>query len=284
MKQHFIACLLTCLLLTPGIIQAQRSDETASGLQFGLNFGYYSPSKYTANFYNGSAGNLNNANWVVSNKYLYQQIYDTLLATDTVLLSGLPSNMHYKISMMPGIYAQYTLNKQYAICISINYMKLVAQDAITFEVDPKTYNTNPDLRMFTIIGQEQRVYIDLGIKRFFKISDKTELFAIGGLNMNDTKVIKSSFFVGKTEYSMINTYGNVNYVPNSNIQSFNITEGGIGFGLYLSGGATFHFGNITFEPGFNAHYINVHLNGYEKFSPGGGLYIRFILNNLFSTD
>ena len=281
MKKHFAAFLFICLVLSPGIISAQKS-ETFTGLQFGLNFGAYLPSKYSANYYNGSEKNLNNTQWVMSNRVFYDSIFIKLDAIDTVKIVGWPSNMHYKISMMPGLYAQYTINEEYAICIEFNYMKLIAQDVITFEI-PKPFLANPDQRLCVIRGEEKRVYIDLGIKRSIKVSDKNQLFVIGGLNLNNTNVLKSAFYVEGTEYSIINNYINGVYVG-PNAQTFNLRQGGIGWGLYLSGGATFHFGNISFEPGFNAHFVNVDLTGYKKLAPGGGIYIRFILNNLFSTD
>ncbi len=290
MKSLFITNALLISLFFSFNASSQQVFETPRGWQFGLNFGYYNPSKYTANYFNGSDKNVNNAKFVMSNFYWYQEIFQKLIANDTILVSGLPSNMRYKISLMPGLYGQLTLNNQYAVCFEFNYMRLKTQDAITFEVDPKPYGTLPDLRMFTIRGVEERVYIDLGIKRSFRVSGRTELFAIGGLNLNNTKVLKSSFFVKgpndlqEKEYSMINNYINGQYVPNSNSQTVNIYQGGIGFGMYVNGGATFHFGDILLEPGINAHWLNINLEGYRKFKPGAGVYIRFLFNNLLGGD
>jgi len=281
-RKRFLLPLLFVLAL-PLLTEAQIEDDSR-GWQFGLNFGFYKPAGYSANYYNGSSGNMNNVKWVMSNFYWYQEIYTKLIAYDTVFVSGLPSNMHYKIAMMPGLYGQYTFNDIYSLLIQFNFMKLKAQDAITFEVDPKPYSTLPDLRMYVIRGEEDRVYIDLGVKRNFPLSRKTSVFAMAGFNLNNTKVKKSSFFVEDKEYSIINIYGSGTYIPGGNTQSYQVYQGGIGFGLFLSGGATFQFGEVVFEPGINAHWLNVDLDGYKKFKPGGGVYIRFLFNNAFGAE
>ena len=115
MNRFFKASVLILSLSFSLSLKAQLAHETPLGWQFGLNFGYYAPSKYTANYYNGSETNVNNARFVMSNYYWYQEIFQKLLAADTVFISGLPSNMHYKIALMPGLYGQFTFNENYAV-------------------------------------------------------------------------------------------------------------------------------------------------------------------------
>lgn len=271
-----LAAILTSFIF-PFIARAQSNDS--KGFEFGLNFGVYMPSKYTANYYNGTSGNLNNTNWVMNNQVFYDTIYYRLGAIDTVYIDegGWPTNMHYKISIMPGIYGQYTFNDEYALFFEFNYVKLVTQDALTF-TKPKPFTTFPDLTLCPIRGEEKRVYIDLGLRRNFPISDQMSWFVIGGLNLNNTTVVKSSFYIDEREFTIINNYINGIYTgPNS--QTLNIKQGGIGWGMFLSGGLNLRFGNISFEPGFNAHFVNVDLDGYKKYKPGAGFYIRFSLNN-----
>ena len=95
---------------------------------------------------------------------------------------------------MPGIYIQYTFNKEYALFMDFNYMKLVTQDALAFTI-PKPYLTFPDIRLCPIRGEEERFYIDAGLKLSFFLNDHTSLFLIGGLSLNNTKVIKNAFYV-----------------------------------------------------------------------------------------
>lgn len=247
------------------------------GWVFGLNIGVYYPSKKTAAYYNGSAGNENNVNFVMSNYYWNQQIFHALGANDSISIAGLPQNMHYKLAVQPGLYAQYSFNPQMALIIEFNYMKLKANDVITFEVDPKTYATEPDLRLLPMRGIEERVYADIGLKRSFFKTDKLSWFVTGGVNVNSTKVKKCSFYVGDVEYSMINVYGNNSYVPNGNVQSYSVYQGGIGFGMFGGTGASVTFGNgIVLEPGITFHMLMVNLQNYRGMNPGIGVYTRFL--------
>ena len=265
---------------------AQSTDEKAEfdysndgkGWVFGLNIGMYYPSKKTANFYNGSSSNIDSVNLIMKNYYRYQEIYVALKAHDTIFIDGLPQNMHYKVALQPGLYAQYSFSPQFALVIQFNYMRLKTNDVITIEVDPKPYATNPDLVLCPLRGVEERVYADIGLKRSFPKKNNLSLFAIGGLNINSTKVKTCSFYVNETEYSMINQYGNSNYIPNSNMQTYNVYQGGIGVGMFAGGGASFTFGNgIVLEPGITAHWLMVKLEHYKDMNPGAGVYIRFLL-------
>ncbi len=281
--------LLLLLLLLAGIsglpLSAQTEDENAEtvysndgkGWIFGLNVGLYYPSKSTAAYYNGDAANENNANYVMSNYYWYQEIFHALNANDSISIYGLPGNMHYKLAIQPGIYAQFCFNPELALLIEFNYMNLKANDVIVFEVDHKEYLTEPDLRLYPIRGVEERVYANIGLKRTFPRDESLAWFVTGGLNVNSTKAKKSSFYVEQKEYSMINLYGNSGYIPNSNMQTYNVYQGGIGFGMFAGAGATLKFNNSIFiEPGITAHWLMVKLNSYTDMNPGIGAYLRFL--------
>jgi hypothetical protein len=275
MQKYHSKLLIILLLLAPVGMYAQSSNR---GFEFGLNFGVYMPSKYSANYYNGSEKNRNNTKWVLTNDIFYDTIFNRLNAIDTIYIKdGWPTNMHYKMSMMPGLYGQYTFNDQYALYFDFNYVKFITQDALVFTI-PLPYLSNPKQVLCPIRGEEERVYFDIGLRRNFPVSEKISYFLIGGLNVNNATVVKSAFYVDEKEFSIINNYINGVYVG-PNAQTFNIKQGGIGWGMYFSGGASFHFGNMVFEPGINAHFVNVNLEGYKKYRPGAGVYIRFNLNN-----
>jgi len=252
------------------------------GWSFGLNVGVYYPSKKTANYYNGHPSNVNNVNYVMSNYYWYNEIFQSLGANDSISVAGLPQNMHYKLAMQPGLYAQYSFNPQLALVIEFNYMKLKANDVITFEVDPKPYATEPDLRLYPMRGVEERVYGNIGIKRTWPKTDKLSWFVTGGVNINSTKVKKSSFYVEdqfytEKEYSMINVYGDNSYIPNGNTQAFTVYQGGIGFGMFGGAGASLKFANsVVIEPGITANWLMVKLENFRDMNPGIGAYVRFM--------
>jgi hypothetical protein len=254
------------------------SKDDSRGWSFGLNIGMYYPSKTTAAFYNGKSNNVNNAAYVMSNEYWYDEIYNALGAHDTVFVEGLPDNMRYNVAITPGLFAQYSFNSKLALMIEFNYMSLKSKDVITFEVDPiSSVSTNPDLRLYPINGSEKRVYANIGLKRSIQKSDKLSYFITGGLTVNSTTVKKSSFYVVETEYSMVNNYDG-GYVPGANNQTFSVYQGGIGFGMFAGGGASFVFGNgMVVEPGLTANWLVVKLEGYQNMTPGIGIYLRFML-------
>ena len=287
MKHSRLLFLAILLFFSSRQLSAQKNEEY-NGWTFGLNFGLYYPSGYTANYYNGSSSNENKASWVFNNYYWYQEIYNALDANDTVFIAdnGLPENMHYKIVINPGLFGEYRFNKLYSLIFEFNYLKLKANDAISIEVDPKEYSTNPDLRLYPVKGIEERVYFNLALKRFFE-SNKANVmyFALGGINVNNTKVLKNALYIESKEYSMINIYGKQNYVPNTSMQTFSVYEGGIGFGLSAGVGASVTFDNgIVLEPGITANWNRINLEGYKRFTPGVGIYMRFILNSLLFAE
>jgi len=287
MKQFIkaiIFLILTGIAFSPLIAQEMDAggaeveySTDGKGWVFGLNVGAYYPSKFTAAFYNGSPANVNNVNYVMSNYYWYQEIFFALGANDSVAVAGLPQNMHYQLAIRPGLYFQYCFNERMSLLIEFNYMRLKANDVISFEVDPKLNNTFKEIRLYPIRGVEERVYADIGIKRTFPQTDKLSYFATGGLSVNSTKVIKHSIYIEEKEYSLINTYGNSNYIPNSNMQTYNVYQGGIGFGMYAGAGAALTFGGgIVMEIGLTAHWLMVKLDHYESMNPGIGAYARFL--------
>lgn len=279
-----ILLLLPILVGQTSIAQSDKANieidnsKDGRGWVFGLNVGVYYPSKKTAAYYNGNSNNVNNVDYVMSNYYWYQDIFHALRAHDSIAVSGLPENMHYKIAMQPGLYAQYCFNSTLALLIEFNYMKLKADDVIIFEVDPpQDYLGNPDLRLYPMRGSEERIYADIGLKHSYPKSDKLSYFIMGGVNVNSTQVKKSSFYVEEVEYSMINTYLDGSYVPNGNTQSYTVYQGGIGVGGFAGAGVALSFANsIVIESGITTHWLMVKLDGYQNMNPGIGAYIRFM--------
>jgi hypothetical protein len=111
------------------------------------------------------------------------------------------------------------------------------------------------------------------------------LFLQAGLNVNYAGVMKSYINIYDKEYSLINVYGNQNYIPNSNLQENQTNQGGFGYGLYAGGGIGFTFTDqIGLELGGYLNYITVNLEGYREFKPSFGIYLRFMLSNLINRE
>jgi hypothetical protein len=256
-----------------------EKDTLIHRIEFGLNFGAYFPNKYSADFYNGTPGNVNNVNYVMSNSYWYRDIKLALGATDTVLVDGYPTNMHYNVAFSGGLFVRVNFNRWNSIFLQANYTQLRAEDVVTLRVDPyNTYLSYPDIRMVPIIGREGRVMIDLGYQLSIPLKSKINFFIQAGATMCYTQVIKSIFVVEGAEYNLVNVYGDNMYTPNTNSQTFNINQNSFGFGGYLGVGAGIPLTDMFgIEPGFFTHYYPVNLEGYPDFKPSFGLYLRIML-------
>jgi hypothetical protein len=272
-----VACSLHVFPQDESSNSSEQVSNDGKGWVFGLNFGVYYTSRKTAGYYNGNLNNENNVGYVMNNYYWYQDIFHAMGAHDTVQVYGLPQDMHYKLSMQPGIYMQYCFSPTLALLIEFNYMKLKSEDVIVFEVDPpQDYLANPDLRLYPIHGAEERIYADIGIKRTIPKSKKFSYYYMGGVNVNSTQVKKSSFYVENVEYSMINNIDG-SYVPGGNYQTYNVYQGGIGLGIFGGAGTTLTFANrMVAELGLTSHLVMVNLTGYESMNPGIGANVRFI--------
>jgi hypothetical protein len=282
--QTAVALFLLIVLLIPFSLNAQPKEENTQetgGFQFGLDFGLYLANKYPANYYNGSDGNINNIKYVFGNKYQYDELYIALRAADTFFLKQYPSNMRYPATASAGLYISYNFNRSTGVYLQFNYVKLRPHDAITVEVDPKEYLTNPDLRLYSISGEEERINIDIGYSQAFRLSNSIDVVAETGIALNDVKVLKSRIYIEDKEYSLINVYGKNSYIPNSNMQAYNITQGGIGIGLHGGAGIRFNFSeSFALQPGATLYWNNVNLEGYKDMRFSSFFYLRFIARKL----
>ena len=261
--------------------EERDKDSIIHRVELGLNFGAYFPNKYSAGFYDGTPGNINNVNYIMSNPTWYREIKQLLgmSETDLVIVDGYPMNMHYNVAFSGGLFFRVNFTRRHGIFLQANYTQLRAGDVITLHVNPyNTYLTYPDLRLEPIIGREGRVMIDLGYQLSFPMKSRINLFIQAGATMCYTQVIQSFFVVEGTEFNLVNIYGNNIYVPNTDMQTFNINQNSFGFGGYLGVGAGIPLTDMFgIEPGFFAHYYPTNLEGYPDFKPSFGLYLRIML-------
>jgi len=262
----------------------EEDENKFTRWEFGVNFGTYFADKYTANYYNGSEQNVNKLSYVWSNYYWYREIALALQSSDTVIIRGLPTDMHYTVALTGGLFLRYNFVRNWGLFFEFNYAKLKTDDGLTVEVDPPTYLREPDLRILGIHGSESRMNIDLGIHRKFGISTSImNMFIQAAFNLNYTRVLTSSINVIDREYSLINIYGDQYYIPNTSLQEYNVIQGGVGYGLKVGGGLGFNFTRqIGLELGFSMYYVTLNLEGYRKFNPSFDVYVRLLLSNLIS--
>jgi len=259
---------------------AEFEDEVDSihRWDFGLNFGAYFPNNYSANFYNGMPGNVNNVDYVLSNPWWYQEIKETLGATDTFFVTGYSTGMRYQVAFTGGLFLRFNFNRKNGIFLEANYTQLKTSGPVTLEVDPASYPTYEDLRTEGVAGKEARVLIDLGYQRSFPLLSKIYFFLQAGALMSYSRVLQSVLVIEGREYNLVNVYGSQGYIPNTNSQSFNITQQAFGFGPYLGLGAGIPLNDLFgVEPGCSFQYYPVNLEGYSNWKPSWSIYLRILL-------
>jgi hypothetical protein len=264
----------------------EEPEKPTPSFTFGINVGPYFANKHTANFYNGNPSNLNSINLILSNYYYLQDIYRAY--NDTVSLyngvEGLPNNMKYTTNIMAGIYFESSIGRTGSLFIQFNFTQLTAKDAAIFKVGATSGSIAfPNLIECPIWGKETRMNIDIGMTKRIPIIDKIDYYVGGGVNFNNTLVKENKIFIGNSEYSLINIYGTIPYIPNTNMQIYDVREGGIGFGAFLETGFKFKFGDlISVDPGVDIYWTKINFDGYKDFKPQFYPYIRFCFNKFAS--
>ena len=256
--------------------------------EYGLNFGAYFANKYSANFYNGTPGNINSIEDLWKNPNYKREIRQALGIdeSDTITQisvdegNGYPTDMHYNVAFFGGVFLRVNFNRKNSIFLEANYTQLRAADAVKVLLyNPVAPSTWDDYLMEQVIGKEGRVMIDLGYQRSFPLKSSINLFVQGGLTMCYTQMQKSVFVVEGREFNLVNIYGSQGYNPGYNQQTLEINQNAFGFGGYLGVGAGIPLTAVWgIEPGFFTHYYPTNLEGYPDFKPSFGLYLRILMH------
>lgn len=283
------------------------SEYNLTGWRFGINMGMYFADKTSATYYSGLPSNENNIAYVLDNYYWYEEIRQQLNSRDIIKgVSQVPNNwagaynewraiynvpagdeeqwwiyypetMKYDASISVGFYAKYNFNNTTGIFIQSNYVKLKTNGVFQMAIDSITGFSEPALRPGYIVGEEERINIDLGISKFYRTGQMTSVFIETGFHMNSTQVLANRIQIGNQEYSIVDVYLNQNYVPNTNVTSYNIYQGGIGYGIFFNGGVKFILSkDISIDPGVEFYWNKVNLEGYKDFGLNYYAYIRLI--------
>lgn len=269
---------ISCFIYSP--VKAQKPENTnVTGLDVGLNFGFYIPNNYNAGFYDGSDANDNKISYVLGNTYWRNEINNLLNISDTFIIAEMPLNMKYTPTYTMGIYFRKTYDNYLGFSASFNYSKLVANDVLVLEVDPNQILTQPDYRYINIWGIEDRMNMDFNISKYFPIKNKMFVpFVEAGLNINSTKVKENKIKVVNSDYSLVNIYLNQAYTPGVQLNEYVINQGGIGFGVNLGGGVRMIFNEkISIDPGFTIYQSRINLDGYKGFRPSAVFFVRLSL-------
>lgn len=243
-------------------------QKSKIGWEISGNFGVYNPNKYQAKFYNGTPGNVNSLDYILSNYYWNQEIINQLIQyeqRDSFLVSEYPPNIKYDASMYVGFSARYNYSDEIALNISFNFSKLQVKDIIACEVYPPFPGMVQSYVYFNIFGQEGRTNMDIGGMYTLHPEKNLTPFAEMGLNLNSTHVKKHILNVYDREFNMVNIYGSSGYIPNTPVNEYTVYQGGIGFGTYISGGWRYVVNNqLSMELAAIVYLKTVNLEGYSK--------------------
>lgn len=280
---HYDACAQKGKVKPANKIQPEEETDTLGRFTYGLNVGFYFPDNHPANFYNGSPANENKLDLILRNQYYMREIEDTLgYKLDSVHPYDLPTKMRYSVAYSMGFYLRYQLDKSLGIFASFNFVKLEAKDVFLLNLDlPPGWSLDPTYRQFPIWGKEKRVNIDMGISKYWQVAPKTIFFVEGGLNMNNVRVIENKIAIYNHVYSLVNVYGSQSYIPNSQLQQYQVIQGGIGFGMFATSGVRIMFSDyLSMDPGTTFYWKGVNLGQYDGFRPNFNLFVRFSFKRL----
>lgn len=291
-KASFIGSvlLLLCLNLTnaQNYLYSNKEDcKSRSGIEYGGIAGFYFAGNGSAGFYSGKKGNENNAEYIMNNKYWYDEIFLLTRANDKVVILEYPEKMKYNPAFSFGLFVKYNVDCHKGFYLQFHYAKLTAKDVITFEVDPPIdYLAEPDIRLYPVIGTEERNMVDLGYNYIFGDKPASRLFIGGGINMNNTLVKESVLRIEDKPFNMVNVYSSgQSYIPGAALQSYEFRQGGIGFGVFGTLGGRFEFNEaVAIEPGISVYYKYINLESYKGFYPQFNVFVKICLRDLVSFE
>lgn len=247
----------------------------------GFNWGFFLAGRYTANFYNGTGEN--NINRVLGNFYIMEDVVRELDHTYDTTDIELPGDMKYKPAMSVGFHGTYYLADRLAIFFQGTYARLKTVDAFLIHYNDIQFPTNTveNYAICPIYGVEERTFIDIGIRRSYMINSITDFFFETGFSFTNTLVKEHKIEVGILSYSIKNTYKNTPYVPNTNYQTYDIRQGGIGWGTMFSLGTQFFFSEqLSVQIAATGYYNTTKLPGYEQFAFQFNPTVRLVFQNL----
>lgn len=285
------------------------SEYDLTGWHFGINMGMYHAARKTAAFYNGAPGNENTIAYVLNNYYWYneifkelnsrkifknpseippawagaynqwREIYNVATGDTTKWWIYYPVNLKYNMAVSPGFYARYNFNNTTGVFLQSNYVKLRTSGIFQMVIDSVTGFSEPALRPGYIRGEEERINIDIGISKIYRIGEITNILLEAGFHLNSTQVLSNEITIGTKKYSIINIYLNQTYVPNTNLTTYNVYQGGLGYGMFVTGGLRFIFSeNLSLEPAAELYWKTIQLKPYNDPTLNWMIFVRLIFD------
>ncbi len=278
-----IVLYLVSLVHNTLLAQDQPDIEDNLGWKIALNAGLYLPNHYHASFYNGTPKNENTIGYILDNKYHFMDIMNILEASDTFLLYALPERMRYEPALCIGFTLRNNFREDWSWYFMFNQTTLIAKDVFTLRVDPLNIGVMPDLRSYPIWGKEKRFIIDLGFtKEKALLNSNHRPFVEFGATFTNTLVIEHKISIEEKDFNLINIYGTQSYIPNSGLQTFEVEQGGLGFGVHANIGIKLIINDyFSLDPAMHFYINSINLNKYNHIKPHLYFNLRLSINNLF---
>ncbi len=266
----------------PDTLQGARTTDVSNSgglkLDYGLNLGFYSANKSTANYYNGSGeytgiGRQGTLEQIISssNTYNYPRIRQDI--GYDFELHGLPTSMKYTPAMMVGLYAILGLSETVAIVAESNFVRIKTQDQFTIKLARFGSIDVENIERHMISGTEERIDVRLGLQyTFISATSYIHPFIEAGITATDTKAKDNKARIGNGTYSIYFS-GTSQYFPDRD------------FGLGIGGHATLGLRldvneQFRLSIGYSGHYNKINLGNNDEFGLQHSLFVRLSLNNL----
>lgn len=266
------------------------------GLSLTIQAGVLKAFGNQADFYNGNPTNVNTLERILYSESFGNTIWNNL--TEQNLIGSSVANyrqitvaeyghMYYKLAFQFGIGFRYDFEQSlWAWHTRFNYAKLNAVGTVLLNSGHNTaFLTNQNAYVVCpTSGLEERIFIDLGIIRKFRLNSGFDLETSLGVNLNNTKVESSDIRIAGVTYSILDIWQGQS--PSSYTGTYNyVNQGGIGYGLYASLSLGITLPALTaMSLAYTFSYSKINLKGYENFSPHHALALNVAINNFSFFD
>jgi len=267
-------------------------DDEKRGFTYGMTIGAYVSSRKPANVYNGTCTHplLDNVAqcYTIEDRLgkgdLFQpQVVNEILNDQDANggdyffpLDAYPTNMRYNPSIMLGLHLKYNFNLFSSIVFDINFARLKTVDKFSMIFTGTTLQVNQqqDIRLFDIIGAEDRIVINLGYRNGWEINTGANFYMEFGGSLTGTKWKENYVRLGQREYDL-----NINFIPGQPTQQgINAPQTNFGLGFYGGTGMEFMFKDkFGFDLGFNLLRDKIIIGTYEENVWNKMFFVKFSL-------
>ena len=287
-------CLFMFLVV---LTAAARSDGRNRFLSYSGNEGLsvfidasaFWADDYSSGFYSGIDGNANTIYRVLHSQRDGTDIWyhlksngliDASIGTcDDLTVEEFPS-MYYRSAFMIGLGLHYTYRNGFGWLLRFDIAKMEAAGAFNLANNKSTtvLNQNHYIRC-GMLGEEQRIYIDLAITKEVDISPWLNLEVDLGLNVNNTKVSTNAMEIAGRTWSILDVWdGQSPYVGIGEYEYVN--QGGLGYGVFMAAYLGYRVEGLgAVKLGYSCHHTRTNLKGYEAMGWHHQLALRFEVNN-----